>query len=106
MINAFTAQWNEASTPFQWIKTADQILAKAGAQAISYQRIGTLADAPPTGTIRHGANELRDLFCRHVPPISGSLRQAEIYLALAQFGAAHEPLHEFPDGRCIVRAVV
>jgi len=29
MINAFTAQWNEGSTPFHWVKTADQILAKA-----------------------------------------------------------------------------
>ena len=29
MINAFTAQWNEGSTPFRWVKTADQILAKA-----------------------------------------------------------------------------
>jgi hypothetical protein len=29
MINAFTAQWNEGSTPFCWVKTADQILAKA-----------------------------------------------------------------------------
>jgi transposase len=28
-INAFTAQWNEGSTPFRWVKTADQILAKA-----------------------------------------------------------------------------
>jgi transposase len=29
MIDAFTAQWNEGSTPFAWVKTADQILAKA-----------------------------------------------------------------------------
>ena len=29
MIDAFTAQWNEGSTPFHWVKTADQILAKA-----------------------------------------------------------------------------
>jgi transposase len=29
MINAFTASWNEGSTPFAWVKTADQILAKA-----------------------------------------------------------------------------
>jgi hypothetical protein len=29
MINAFTTQWNEGSTPFHWVKTADQILAKA-----------------------------------------------------------------------------
>jgi len=30
MIAAFTAQWNEGSTPFAWVKTADpQILAKA-----------------------------------------------------------------------------
>jgi len=29
MIAAFTAQWNEGSTPFNWVKTADQILAKA-----------------------------------------------------------------------------
>jgi transposase len=29
MINAFTASWNEGSTPFHWVKTADQILAKA-----------------------------------------------------------------------------
>jgi transposase len=29
MINAFTRQWNEGSTPFAWVKTADQILAKA-----------------------------------------------------------------------------
>ena len=28
-ISAFTAQWNEGSTPFRWVKTADQILAKA-----------------------------------------------------------------------------
>jgi transposase len=29
MIAAFTDQWNEGSTPFRWVKTADQILAKA-----------------------------------------------------------------------------
>lgn len=29
MIEAFTARWNEGSTPFVWVKTADQILAKA-----------------------------------------------------------------------------
>ena len=29
MITAFTAQWNEGSTPFAWVETADQILAKA-----------------------------------------------------------------------------
>ena len=29
MIAAFTDQWNERSTPFRWVKTADQILAKA-----------------------------------------------------------------------------
>jgi hypothetical protein len=29
MIAAFTASWNEGSTPFVWVKTADQILAKA-----------------------------------------------------------------------------
>ena len=29
MIDAFTASWNEGSTPFAWVKTADQILAKA-----------------------------------------------------------------------------
>jgi transposase len=29
MIAAFTAQWNEGSTPFHWVKTADQILSKA-----------------------------------------------------------------------------
>jgi transposase len=29
MIETFTRQWNEGSTPFAWAKTADQILAKA-----------------------------------------------------------------------------
>jgi transposase len=29
MIEAFTRQWNEGSSPFTWVKTADQILAKA-----------------------------------------------------------------------------
>ena len=29
MIDAFTRQWNEGSSPFAWIKTADEILAKA-----------------------------------------------------------------------------
>jgi transposase len=29
MINAFTASWNEGSMGFAWVKTADQILAKA-----------------------------------------------------------------------------
>ena len=29
MIDAFTAQWNEGSSPFTWVKTADEILAKA-----------------------------------------------------------------------------
>ena len=29
MIDAFTRQWNEGSSPFAWVKTADQILAKA-----------------------------------------------------------------------------
>jgi putative transposase len=29
MIDAFTRQWNEGASPFVWVKTADQILAKA-----------------------------------------------------------------------------
>lgn len=29
MIDAFTRQWNTGSSPFTWVKTADQILAKA-----------------------------------------------------------------------------
>lgn len=29
MIDAFTSQWNEDSSPFTWVKTADEILAKA-----------------------------------------------------------------------------
>ena len=29
MIDAFTRQWNDGSSPFVWVKTADQILAKA-----------------------------------------------------------------------------
>jgi transposase/DNA-binding transcriptional regulator YiaG/transcriptional regulator with XRE-family HTH domain len=29
MIDAFTRQWNEGSSPFVWVKTADEILAKA-----------------------------------------------------------------------------
>jgi transposase len=29
MIEAFTRRWNEGSSPFAWVKTADQILAKA-----------------------------------------------------------------------------
>jgi transposase len=29
MIEVFTRQWNEGSSPFTWVKTADQILAKA-----------------------------------------------------------------------------
>ena len=29
MIDAFTRQWNEGASPFTWVKTADQILAKA-----------------------------------------------------------------------------
>jgi transposase len=29
MIDAFTAAWNEGATPFVWVKTADEILAKA-----------------------------------------------------------------------------
>ena len=29
MIETFTQQWNDGSTPFAWVKTADQILAKA-----------------------------------------------------------------------------
>jgi transposase len=28
-IEAFTASWNEGASPFVWVKTADQILAKA-----------------------------------------------------------------------------
>jgi hypothetical protein len=44
MIAAFTAQWNEGSTPFAWVKTADQILAKA--EAVSDRRIGALAAKP------------------------------------------------------------
>lgn len=28
-INLFTANWNTGATPFEWVKTADQILAKA-----------------------------------------------------------------------------
>jgi transposase len=28
-IDAFTKEWNDHATPFQWVKTADQILAKA-----------------------------------------------------------------------------
>ncbi len=30
MIASLTAQWNAGSTPFRWVKTADQILAKVG----------------------------------------------------------------------------
>jgi transposase len=29
MIDAFTRQWNEGSSPFTWVKTSDEILAKA-----------------------------------------------------------------------------
>jgi transposase len=29
MIDAFTRQWNEGSSPFEWVRTADEILAKA-----------------------------------------------------------------------------
>jgi transposase len=29
MIDAFTRQWNERSSPFEWVRTADEILAKA-----------------------------------------------------------------------------
>ena len=29
MIDAFTRQWNDGSSPFTWVKTADEILAKA-----------------------------------------------------------------------------
>jgi hypothetical protein len=29
-IDASTAQWNEGSSPFTWVKSADEILAKAG----------------------------------------------------------------------------
>ena len=29
MIEPFTRQWNEGSSPFAWVKTADEILAKA-----------------------------------------------------------------------------
>jgi transposase-like protein/transposase len=29
MIDAFTRQWNEGSSPFTWVKTADEILARA-----------------------------------------------------------------------------
>ena len=29
MIDAFTHQWNEGASPFTWVKSADQILAKA-----------------------------------------------------------------------------
>ena len=37
MINAFTASWNEGSTPFAWVKTADQILAKAVRKPSAYK---------------------------------------------------------------------
>jgi len=49
MINAFTHAWNEGSGPFTWVKTADEIFAKAlrkprqgSPQTASDQRIGTL----------------------------------------------------------------
>lgn len=29
MIDTFTNQWNARATPFSWVKTADEILAKA-----------------------------------------------------------------------------
>ena len=29
LIDAFTAQWNAGASPFAWVKTADEILAKA-----------------------------------------------------------------------------
>ena len=29
MIDAFTRQWNEGSSPFAWLKKPDEILAKA-----------------------------------------------------------------------------
>ena len=39
-INAFTAQWNEGSTPFRWVKTADQILAKAVRKPSAISELG------------------------------------------------------------------
>ena len=32
-IDAFTSQWNDHATPFAWVKTADEILAKATRKA-------------------------------------------------------------------------
>ncbi len=29
MIDAFTEQWNAGASPFAWVRTADEILAKA-----------------------------------------------------------------------------
>ncbi len=40
MINAFTASWNEGSTPFAWVKTADQILAKAVRKPLAIGELG------------------------------------------------------------------
>ena len=40
MIDAFTAQWNEGSTPFVWVKTADQILAKAVRKSPASSELG------------------------------------------------------------------
>jgi hypothetical protein len=44
MIDAFTRQWNEGASPFTWVKTADQILAKA-VRPSGEQRSHRAADA-------------------------------------------------------------
>jgi transposase len=50
-IDAFTAQWNDGSSPFMWVKTADEILAKAVRKVATQQegrsRMALLPSCPP-----------------------------------------------------------
>ena len=54
MIDAFTRQWNDGSSPFTWGKTADEILAKAVHKPRANNEPGQLGGGPP-GSIRRSA---------------------------------------------------
>ena len=53
-IEVFTASWNAGASPFAWVKTADEILAKAVRAWPGDRRRCTHPDVPGRGAVPHG----------------------------------------------------
>ena len=52
MIAAFTLTWHDGSSPFVWVKSADEILAKAVRKPRTTSESGHLEDRPELATAR------------------------------------------------------